>query len=148
MTKIKVLARDFPITINTGTTATPVRVPIEGVSSETFNFSKTDAETNDFDSNGWMSHLPAMRGLEISLDGQAALDKDTKEPLPGQAAVEAASRLVGYEGLVEFQFTRPSGRTVTFTASVQCTPFGGGTNDAAKWTATLKVDGEPDYSTE
>lgn len=143
--RIKVLGRDNEIAINTGTAETPAWTKIQGLSTITFTFNNTTADTNDFDSNGWESHLVAMRSLEIALEGQAVLDATTKAPEPGQAAVELSSRLVGYEAFADYQVTLPSGATITVSASSTCTPFGGGVSDASKWTANLKVNGEPTW---
>lgn len=144
-TQIHTLARNFPVEINTGTSETPVWTRIESLETVTFNVSKTDAETNNFDNAGWTSHIVAMRGLEITVAGQVSLDPVTKSPSPGQAAVEALGRAVDQDAFKEFRVRRPGGKAVAFTASAMCNPTGGGTNEAAKWTATLKSNGEPAF---
>lgn len=142
---LKVLTRDFPFDINTGTAGTPVWTKVGGVDSLTFNFSKTDADASDFDNAGWARHIVAMRGLTITASGKVDLDPTTKQPTAGQAAVEASAQETGYDAIQQYRVTRPSGDAIVVNASAKCNPFGGGTNDASKWDAEFTVDGAPEF---
>lgn len=137
----KVLARDSTFEINTGTDMSPDWVRIKGVTGLTFNPSKNDADTTDFDSEGVLEHLPASRGLTFQMTGFRLEDRDTGDRDPGQLAVESFDALVGPEGLAPFRITTPSGTVYSFSASVSVTPSGGGNDAAATWSVTITRSG-------
>ncbi len=141
--KTKFLAREVEVYVEVG----GVDVRVTGLDSTTITTEKTDATTDDFDTDGFMSHLPAMRGTTIALAGTGDIDPDTLEPLPGQAAVEALGQLVGREGIGKFKIVRPGGASIAYRCSVKCDPLaGGGVADASKWSAELKATGKPVYT--
>lgn len=139
----KVLARDWTIEINTGTTAIPVWTEILGLESHTFSGDLARANTTSREDEGVRSHLPASRGRDLTMEGFYMVDPDTGARDPGQAAVEASSKLVGPSGLDGYRLTDPSNTVLcTFNASAEVTSQGGGgTDDAADWKAALGVSG-------
>jgi len=142
----KVLARDATFEINDGTEAVPDWLEIKGVTSLTFNPTKNDADTTDFDSEGVLEHLPASRGLAFTMGGFRLEDRDTGDRDPGQAAVEAYDALVGPDGLASFRITTPAGDVYAFSASVSVTPHGGGNDDPASWSVTITRSGPTTYT--
>ncbi len=132
----KVLARDWGKQINASGF-----IEINGIRSFTVATSKQDADTSDFESQGWNTHLVAARGTTITLEGLYLEDVVTKDRDPGQAAVETSARLVGPTGISEYKFTTPGGTTWTFNASAEVEGPGGDTNSAADWKCTLTVSG-------
>jgi len=91
----KILARQWTKKIRTST-GPDVFTDILGINSFTVATSKQDADTTDFDSNGWQEHLPATRGVTISLDGYRMEDPSNGDRDAGQAAVEALALLRPY----------------------------------------------------
>lgn len=140
----KVLARHFRPEINTGTEATPNWVPIKGITNISPTFNKNDADTTDFDADGWLTHLVASRGAGLQLQGQRVEDGDTGVRDPGQEAVEELGWAMGHASLKLFRMVRPDATVmIQGQVSAEVTPYGGGNDDPAGWSATLTFAGEP-----
>ncbi len=138
----KVLARGWSFEINTGTEGAPTWTKIGGIETFSIEKEKTDAEGTDFDSAGWAEHVVAERGVSISLEGFHKEDSSTGDRDAGQEAVEALADAVGDASLDQFRMTSPGGNTWTFYASADVGGPGGGRNDYASWSCTLKVSGQ------
>ena len=89
------LARLLHPEVNTGTALAPVWVAIEGLDSVTITNAETSADTSDFDDEGWGSSIVAMRNQTVMLAGKSKIDPVTRQPMPGQAFVEALGEIVG-----------------------------------------------------
>lgn len=145
----KNLARHYRLDFNTGDEATPTWTPIKGLSSIVPSFSGTDANTKDFDSNGWDSHLKAGRGMTVECSGFRLENNETGERDPGQEAVEVYAQAIDHPSVAkQFRIVRRADDTVyyRFFASASCTPFGGGADDASTWSATIVCNGEPEIN--
>jgi hypothetical protein len=127
----KVLARDWTFSLNTGTIALPVWAEIEGINTVSFDPSKNDADTTDYGDAGLQSHLPASRGMGMSLEGFYMVDEADGARALGQAAVKAAGALIGPSGLKQWRVLDPSGEGYTYLGSVLATEGGGGVDDPA-----------------
>jgi len=141
MAVTKVLARGWTFEINTGTEATPVWTPIGGINNFSISTTKNDADATSFDSGGWLEHLVASRGRQITLEGFHLEDPTDGTRDPGQEAVEELADQVGEASLGQFRITSPGGKTWTFKASADVQGPGGGNDDFASWSATLTVSG-------
>lgn len=141
MPVVKTLARDWDFHINTGTTATPAWVPINGINSHSWSVTKNDADTTTYDDEGWLSHLPASRGRSVTLSGIMMEDPDTGDRDPGQEACETHAEQIGPSGLRQFRVTSPAGTTIVGNASAQVTQGGGGNDDPSAWECVVTFSG-------
>jgi len=135
----KVLARKFLVEVQD-----PLNsewVPIKGLETIGFSGSKEDADTTDFESDGFTEHVVASRSYEVSLEGFWVEDPTTGERDPGQEIVESLAEKVGEESLGTFRITSPGGKVRTFKASASVEGPSGGKSEMAKWSATLTVSG-------
>ena len=147
MARVKILARHLIGELNTGTDALPVWTPIGGLTSQTFDTSKTDVEDTDFDSDGWAEHKVAQRAASIKLEGFYKEDPATGDRDAGQEALLALADAVGYDSLKPYRVTTPGGNTTVYQVSAKVNaPAGGGLNDNAKFDAELTVSGKPVYT--
>jgi hypothetical protein len=138
----KILARGFKFEINTGTDAVPVWVAIGGVNTFSFDSSKADADTTDFDSNGRNEHMVASRTFSMTLGGHRKEDLSDGTRDLGQEAVEAAADDIGPDSLHGFRFyNETSLKGKQFKASVNVTGPGGGNDDVASWNVDLTGSG-------
>jgi len=144
----KVLAKEFDWKVDDGTD-TDTFVDIGGLNSVSPSPTKNDADTTTYDED-WVTHLVSTRGLEFTLEGVHIEDPDTGDRDSGQERMEEVAELVGSGSVVPFEVTSPGGNTITFSASVNATPFGastgGGNDDAAGFSYTLTVSGKPEFS--
>ena len=139
MTYNTINAHQFPITVNTGTSETPVWTAIQGLNTVTLSPSTTTADAGDFESAGWTKNVVVERGASVSLAGLAHYDAAGVKD-PGQAAVESYAATTGMDSIATFRITVPGSKAYEFSASVtDVTPFGGGNTDLAVWEATLEV---------
>ena len=143
----KFLARDLVIEIRTAV-GPDVWTPIKGLDTFTHSPSSENADTTGFDDQGRATHIKAQRGDSFELAGKALIDVaavgEGKDP--GQKAVETLGRAVGAAAEGRFRITDPATNRLEFSATVEVTNPGGGTNDAASWGATLEVTGAPTYT--
>lgn len=139
MAVTKVLARGWTFFINTGTYAVPVWTQIHGINSFSPSPEKNDADTTDFDDAGSLSHLPVSRGRAFTLEGFYKVDVSNGDRDEGQAAVEALSDSMGVAGIGNFKFVAPDASIDLFSGSVNVTPPGGGSDDAAAWSVEITV---------
>lgn len=144
MAATKFLARDLTIEVESETPNS--WLAIGGLNTLTHSPSKTDADTTDFDSNGYEEHMVAQRGGSWTLAGFALEDVATGERDPGQVRCEQIARARGLSSLVRFRLTSIGNNRIVFYASVDVTLPGGGNNDAASWQAVVKMSGEPTYT--
>jgi len=137
----KILAREMTIEVEDVTPGS--WLSIGGIRTLQPASSKSDADTGDFDSEGWAEHIVAERGATLTLNGQYLEDPEDGDRDPGQERVEALARLIGADSLGTFRISTPGGLVRTFEASVSVEGPGGGQNDASVWNATLTVSGDP-----
>lgn len=144
MAVVKLLAKNFPLQINQGTEAVPDWLPIKGINSLTLSPAKNTQDTRDYDSGDWQEHMVVSRGATLSLDGQRFHDPDTGARDPGQEEVETYAWETGADAEAQFRVVSASADGTVlalFTATVEVTPFGGGSDDLATWDVELEVTG-------
>lgn len=144
MAVVKLLAKNFPLEINSGTTAAPVWTPIGGINSLTISPAKNTVDTRDYNSGNWQEHMVVSRGATLSLDGQRLHDPTDGSRDPGQEEVESYAWETGAEAEAEFRVVSASADGTVlaqFKATVEVTPFGGGSDDLATWDVELEVTG-------
>jgi len=136
------LAREFNLTINTGTFGTPVWTGISGITGITPNQTSQLTDDTDFDTDGWESGTVVQRGrtLDVALlykeDEDAELD-------PGYEALIALGDAFGPDGKGDFKYVSPNGKGFRFNATVDVQWAGGDKTSNAATSASLKVDGAP-----
>lgn len=140
----KQLARLFDFEIGDGASGF---LQIAGITSFSPSTEKNDADLTTFDSEGWLEHFVASRGLSFEVEGYHIEDEATGDRDPGQERVEEVGRLVGNGSVVPFQMTSPGGTVVSMQVSADTSMFGqstgGGNDDPAGWSCTLTVSGKP-----
>lgn len=143
MAKTKVLARNWLIEVNTGTSAVPVWTPVKGINTFTISGDKEDTDTTDFDSNGWAEHLVAGRSKEVTFEGFFIEDEADGTRDPGQQYIEGQGEKIGLEAVTPLRLTSPGGKVRQFNGSFAVGDVGGGNNDATSWGATYTPTGAP-----
>lgn len=142
MSDLSVLAAEYPVHINTGTSVTPVWTEIKGIQTETPSPSSKAVDTGTFTTVGWDRERVVSRGLSVSLEGIAEYDDDERDP--GQAALIALGEEVGAAAEGEFLIhLGPSGDGLRFFATAEVTSFGGSKDGVAAFKAELKVTAQP-----
>lgn len=140
---VKLLARDMVFEVNRGDEGSPDWTEIKGISSLTYSPTTNRANTTTFDTQGFLSHIVASRGVGFTLAGLRLEDPLTGERDPGQAFVEASALRFTYEAFEDYRITGPGGEVYEFEASVEVTPFGGGNDDPNTWSGTFTVNEAP-----
>jgi hypothetical protein len=147
MAKLKVLARNWTIEVNTGTVALPVWTKVGGINTFTLSNDKEDADTTDFDSDGYSEHIVAGRSNEITFEGFFLEDPADGTRDLGQQEIEDLAVLVGTEATGQTKITSPGGKAKIYTGSFGVGDVGGGNNDPTAWGATMTVSGKPEVVT-
>ena len=122
-------------------------VEIGGVTNFSPSPEKNDTDLTDFDSQGWIEHIVASRGLTFDIEGNHKEDSDTGDRDTGQDRLEDLATNMGWDAMEDFKLVGPSGYGAEFEVSVDA-PFlgmstGGGNDDAAGWSASLTMSGIP-----
>jgi hypothetical protein len=140
-----VLAREFDLKINTGTSGSPVLTAISGITGINPGQSSQLTDDTDFDTDGWESGTVVQRGrtLSVSLNYKENEDGDQD---PGQEALIALGDATGPDGKGLFEYTSPNGNKQAFRATVDMQWPGGDKTSNATMTAELKVDGKPTFT--
>lgn len=142
-TPVKVLARDWLFHVNTGTDASPTWVQVKGINNHSWSETKNDADTTDYDNDGWLAHIPASRGKSVTLSGYYMEDGTpggTRDP--GQAAAETWANAMGPNGIRKFKVTTPGNTTIIGSASAKVSLGGGGNDDASGWELEVTYSGQ------
>lgn len=142
----KILAKNFPIYINTGSESVPVWTQIKGINSVTRAPSTATVDGRDYDSGTRLEPMVVNRGDTFTASGFRMQDETTGTRDAGQAAVETSARLVGQAARSQYQIQGPGGTTITFNANAEVNDLGGGADDLATWSATLTVVGDVTYA--
>jgi len=123
---------------------------ISGINSFSPSQEKNDADTTDFDSQGWMEHIVASRGVSFDVEGYHIEDEETGLRDAGQERIEEIGQLVANESITGLRLINPSGENVDFDVSIDAPQFGqstgGGNDDPAGWSCTMTVTGDPTIS--
>lgn len=142
MAKLKVLARNWKIEVDTSGTATPTWTKVGGVNTFTLSNDKTDTDTTDFDSGGFDEHMVAGRSNAISFEG-FFLEDATGVRDAGQAYIETKAEAVGPGAMAKLRITSPGGKAKQYNGSFSVGDVGGGNNDSTSWGANFTVSGKP-----
>lgn len=133
MASTAISAQGSTISINTGTSETPVWTPIKNVLSfEGFDGSASEIDVTDLSSTAKEFRL----GLTDAGNFNFELNIDRADA--GQVAVEAA-RVSG--AVTGFQLELPNGDTATFDTLVKSTPMSGGVDAVVKGSVQTKITG-------
>lgn len=123
---------------------------IGGVTNFSPSTEKNDADITDFDSDGWLEHLAASRGLSFEIEGFYVEDAETEARDPGQYLFEQLALAYGPHAVDVFRVKTPAEQNIDFEISAECPPEGisggGGNDDPAAWSATLTITGEPNIN--
>lgn len=137
-----VLAREYDLTINTGTDTTPVWTAISGITGISPSQSSTKTDDTDFDSDGWAKGtvVERTRSLSVTMNFKEA-DDGTLDP--GQEALIALGDATGAAAKGHFKYVSPGGNGNTFRATVDVSWPGGDKTANAPFTADITIDGAP-----
>ena len=140
----KVLSRDFDIEVNRGTVNSPTWTQINGLDEDGIVISKSNRQTDfmDADDAGLAKPFIIGRGYVVTLKGARIEDAADGTRDIGQAVVEAVMDGMGVAGMLQFKISSPAAatpETLLFSASVECTEFGGA--DKSEWGCELHVYG-------
>jgi hypothetical protein len=131
-------AQGSTLKINTGTTAVPVWLKINGLVS----FAGLDGAASDLDSTDLDS--TAMEYINGLVDeGKFGFDIKILHTDPGQLAIRAAKTSGALTGL---QLTTPDTAVATFNVLVKSIPLSGGVNALLKTTVDTKISGPVVYA--
>jgi len=135
-TPVKILARGWILEVYDGG-----YIPVNGLSTFTFDGTKNDADTTSFEDSGWQTHLVASRSRSIGFEAFYLEDPDDGGRDPGQEAIEALADQIGQDSLTAFRLTSPAGTIREFNASANVSGVGGGKDDPTGFSGTLNVSG-------
>lgn len=137
------LAREYSLTVNTGTVAAPVWTPIRGITGISPSQSAQRTDDTDFDTDGWEDHTVVMRSRGMSVSLLYKEDPATGVQDPGQAVLVALADASGGGAKKGFQYLSAAGNGDTFTASCDLAYPGGDKTNNAAFTAELTMAGAP-----
>ena len=139
----KILARDWDIDVWDKEESKFVEV--DGITSITFSSDMTEAETTDFNSEGWAEHIPAERTKSLSVEGNYLEDATVYGGRDqGQEAIDEAAKEFGIDGIIKLHLRSPYGGTaLILEGSVNPGDVGGDTNDVTAWGFDFLVSGKP-----
>lgn len=141
MAQRKILARGWAFEISDGAPVATF-IQIGGLNTWSVSVEKNDADTTDFDSDGWNEHIVASRGRSISFEGLFMIDPVTKIRDAGQAEVEELADKIDYDSIREFRYYHVAtgiGRKGFVSANVS--DVGGGNDDPTSWGAEMTFSG-------
>jgi hypothetical protein len=145
-TVTKILSSTFSVAVVTGEDPGPPIEPIwtdiHGINQLTHAPTTNRADVHDFDSAGRQEHIVTRRGDTFTVNAYRLDNEATGERDPGQAFMEAQSKVVGPSAETRVQILAPGGSGVAFTCTVQTTNFGGSTDDPAGWSCEMVVTGD------
>lgn len=123
---------------------------IAGINSFSPSREKNDADVTDFDSDGWLEHIVASRGLSFDIEGFHIEDTSTGARNPGQYLLEQLALTHSDDAIDVFRLINPSGTNIDCNVSADAPPegisTGGGTDDPAGFSCTITVTGEPNIT--
>ena len=139
--KVKVLARNWQIFIETATAGTWQK--IGGIESFTLSSDSETTDNTDFDSEGYDESFVSGRSNEITLEGKYVVDVETKERDLGQAAVEELATKIGHESVGALRLVSPAKEITEYGVHATLGDKGGAKKDTTSWGATMGVSGKP-----
>jgi len=125
------------------TKITPAWTRVGGLESLTPSPSTERADTTGFDERGRPSHLVVQRGDSWELAGFALVDLATAAKDPGQLMIENSCDLFGVAAELVYRISDPANNRLIFNGTAELTRPGGAHNDAATWSASVEMTGEP-----
>lgn len=137
------LAREFDLTINTGTDQAPVWTVISGITGITPGQSSTKTDDTDFDTDGWEAGTVVMRGKSLSVAMNYKEDPSGGAQDPGQDALLTLGEATGPSAKGKFKYVSPGGNGHTFRGTVDVAWPGGEKAANATVTAEITLDGKP-----
>jgi hypothetical protein len=138
MGTVPVLARGWTVEVNDGDGYDEVK----GLEVISFNPGDVkEADTYTKESAGNDEHLVVRRTRTLKLDGRWLEDEGTGARDAGQSSIEALGALTGAGSVASFKTTSPGGKISEFDGTVRMGDLIGNVDEAAKWSATIKVTG-------
>ncbi|GII63542.1 hypothetical protein Skr01_36270 [Sphaerisporangium krabiense] len=139
------LAKDWALEINTGTSGAPVWTPVKGLTTLKEAIASTMEDDSDFDSGGWGSDQVTQRKWSLECEGRRKRDASnlvTFVPDPGQQAILNAGNLVGIGSNVEIRYYRKDGAPDAWQGFVTVDYGGGGGAVTALEPFNFKLGGQ------
>ncbi|MEU1883431.1 phage tail tube protein [Streptosporangium sp. NPDC020072] len=147
MTLRSLLAKDWTLQVNTGTSGSPTWTTVKGLTKLEFGLDSETEDDSDFDSDGWKSEVVTQRGWKLEIEGRRKRDAAAANfvPDPGQEFLRQAGLVVGITANVETRWYRKDGSPDAFTgsAAVQYRGGGGEVTDLEPFEVELTGQGAP-----
>lgn len=141
------LNRKWRVDVNTGTTETPVWVPLRGIGEFTPTTEYTTQDTSDFDSEGFQStSVTALGwGLEATVQRKTTAEDEAAYDA-AQEALRLASEVMGLGNVVPIRYYEDNGPTgpkvQAYAGNVGVQWSEGGGDMTANSTATVTLMGQ------
>ena len=139
------IARNLRPEINVGDSETPDWTEIKGITEISPSHNRETTDTTGFDSDGQAQHIVTQRSKELSMSGFLVYDtNDDGARDPGQEALMDADSEIGQAAAIDFRLVHRVTDEIMahYDATVEVgSPYGGGTNDASTFDATITRNG-------
>ncbi len=147
MTLRSLLAKDWALEVNTGTSGAPTWTPVRGLTEFSEEIKTKTEDDSDFDGDGWSSDVVTQRGWTLKCKGNRKKDAASASfvPDPGQEFLRQAGLVVGTGANVEARWYRRDGSPDAFQgfAAVDYKGAGGKTTDLEPFEVELIGQGAP-----
>ena len=123
------LAKDWQLDVNIGSSESPTWVQVKGMTSIKETITATKQDDSDFDSGGWGSTQTTQRLWSLVCTGKRKRDTSSEVtfiPDPGQQFLIDAGNLVGIGSSVEIRYYRKDGAPDAWQGFVDVDYGGGG----------------------
>ncbi|GII84600.1 hypothetical protein Ssi03_25900 [Sphaerisporangium siamense] len=145
MTTRSLLAKDWQLDVNTGTSSVPVWTPVKGMTSFKETIASTMEDDSDFDSDGWGSDQTTQRKWSLECEGKRKRDADnptTFVPDSGQQFIIDAGNLVGIGSNIQIRYYRKDGAPDAWQGFASVDYSGGGGAVTALEPCNFKLNGQ------
>lgn len=140
----KIPLKGWKLEVNTGTEATPVYTQVKGIRSPELVIAPNEVDTTTLDSDGWGSSMTTLRNWTINIQGFEGFTGPADTPVrdPGQVALKAKGKLIGYDAEAQIRFWRENpDEGYEGTAKIDWSGTGGEVTGVTPFNVTLKGQG-------
>jgi len=145
MTATPIEAHNFPVFINTGTSAEPVWTRIKNLNNVLPEHGSKEVDITDQDTAGFSKTMITSRSYKLTLEGFKAYDEDGVGD-PGQVAVEVLNGQTGPDAVGDFLLVEPGdkGRRIKGHVTIS-NDRGGKVEEVVAWKAVVSAIEKPTF---